>query len=130
RIDTVAKPPVLGRRRRRRRRRRKEIEIEREMIISLTRRSLQLSPLLLSLFILIVSGLAGASDPSNSKSGSKPRSAGIKVLIICVGLVAVIGFSVLLFKLWQKKKRAEQHARLLKLFEDDDELEVELGIRD
>ncbi|KAF3957008.1 hypothetical protein CMV_017932 [Castanea mollissima] len=29
-----------------------------------------------------------------------------------------------------KKKRAEQHARLLKLFEDDDELEVELGIRD
>ncbi|PON81442.1 Transmembrane protein [Trema orientale] len=103
---------------------------EREMTISLTRRSLQLSPLLFSLFMLIVSGLAGASDPSNSKSVSKSSSAGIKVLIICVGLVAVIGFSVLLFKLWQKKKRAEQHARLLKLFEDDDELEVELGIRD
>ncbi|URD83672.1 hypothetical protein MUK42_23225 [Musa troglodytarum] len=28
-------------------------------------------------------------------------------------------------KMWQKKKREEQHARLLKLFEEDDELEVE-----
>jgi len=37
---------------------------------------------------------------------------------------------MLLIKIWQKKKREEQHARLLKLFEDDDELEVELGIRD
>ncbi|KAL2939445.1 Aprataxin [Bienertia sinuspersici] len=33
-------------------------------------------------------------------------------------------------KLWQKKKREEQYARLLKLFEEDDELEVELGLRD
>uniref|UniRef100_A0A7N2RDW3 Uncharacterized protein n=1 Tax=Quercus lobata TaxID=97700 RepID=A0A7N2RDW3_QUELO len=28
----------------------------------------------------------------------------------------------------KKKKREKQHARLLKLFEDDDELEVEVGI--
>ncbi|KAJ9538165.1 hypothetical protein OSB04_030898 [Centaurea solstitialis] len=32
--------------------------------------------------------------------------------------------------LWQKKKRDEQYARLLKLFEQDDELELELGLRD
>lgn len=71
-----------------------------------------------------------ASEPADSKPERKSSSAGIKVLIVCLGFVAVIGFSVLLFKLWQKKKREEQHARLLKLFEDDDELEVELGIRD
>lgn len=47
-----------------------------------------------------------------------------------LGVAAVLGFCVFLFKIWQKKKREEQHARLLKLFEDDDELEVELGIRD
>ncbi|XP_062098083.1 uncharacterized protein LOC133803955 [Humulus lupulus] len=100
------------------------------MTMSLTRRSMQISSLLFSLLLLCFSGLARASDPVNSKSESKSSSAGIKVLIICLGLVAVIGFCVLLFKLWQKKKREEQHARLLKLFEDDDELEVELGIRD
>ncbi|KAF4346688.1 hypothetical protein CsatB_008142 [Cannabis sativa] len=100
------------------------------MTMSLTRRSMQISSLLSSLLLLCVSGLATAIDPAISKSESKSSSAGIKVLIILLGLVAVIGFCVLLFKLWQKKKREEQHARLLKLFEDDDELEVELGIRD
>ncbi|KAH0731833.1 hypothetical protein KY289_003021 [Solanum tuberosum] len=38
------------------------------------------------------------------------------------------GSTVLVF--WQKKKREEQYARLLKLFEEDDELELELGLRD
>lgn len=41
----------------------------------------------------------------------------------------VILFSFFLFKFWQKKWE-EQHARLLKLFEEDDELELELGLRD
>jgi len=57
-------------------------------------------------------------------------SVGFKIIIICLGMVTVIAFCVFLFKLWQRKKREEQHARLLKLFEDDDELEVELGMRD
>ncbi|KAF8411939.1 hypothetical protein HHK36_004497 [Tetracentron sinense] len=78
-----------------------------------------------------------ADDPSNSKSGTKVEShtassssTGLRVVLICLGLVAVVVFSVFLFKKWQKKKREEQHARLLRLFEDDDELEVELGLRD
>jgi cbb3-type cytochrome oxidase subunit 3 len=45
--------------------------------------------------------------------------------------MGAIGFlAFFLFKFWQKKKREEQYARLLKLFEEDDELEVELGLRD
>ncbi|KAG6431958.1 hypothetical protein SASPL_103530 [Salvia splendens] len=81
-------------------------------------------------------GLADASAASNSsdqKDSSKKSSGGstwLEVLLICLGLVAVGAFSVFLFKLWQRKKREEQHARLLRLFEQDDELEVELGIRD
>ena len=78
-----------------------------------------------------------ADDQSNSKDVKKAEkhnthgnSVWIRIVIICLGLVAGAAFSVFLFKIWQKKKREEQHARLLKLFEDDDELEVELGIRD
>ncbi|KAL8511982.1 hypothetical protein ACS0TY_018444 [Phlomoides rotata] len=52
------------------------------------------------------------------------------VLFVILGLLAIGAFSVFLYKLWQRKKREEQHTRLLKLFKEDDELEVELGIRD
>ncbi|XP_022726120.1 uncharacterized protein LOC111282343 [Durio zibethinus] len=80
--------------------------------------------------------ISGFSDDSaSSKNSLKTKSnansnTGTKVVIILIGLVAVGLFSFFLFKLWQKKKRDEQYARLLKLFEEDDELEVELGLRD
>ncbi|GAB2278174.1 hypothetical protein Dimus_012868 [Dionaea muscipula] len=72
----------------------------------------------------VKNGKADENHPS-----SHPGT-GTKVLIICIAIVAVMLFSFFLFKLWQKKKREEQYARLLKLFEEDDELEVELGLRD
>ncbi|XVE94205.1 hypothetical protein REPUB_Repub01dG0261800 [Reevesia pubescens] len=74
-----------------------------------------------------------SDDSTSSKNSSKTKAngnTGTKVVIILIGLVAVGLFSFFLFKLWQKKKRDEQYARLLKLFEEDDELEVELGLRD
>ncbi|KAE8723897.1 WD repeat-containing protein 82-B-like isoform X1 [Hibiscus syriacus] len=72
-------------------------------------------------------------DSRDSKSSSKTKSdmasnTGAKVVLILLGLVAVGLFSFFLFKLWQKKKGDEQYARLLKLFEEDNELE--LGLRD
>ncbi|CAK8575259.1 unnamed protein product [Lathyrus sativus] len=91
---------------------------------------------LISLQLQFLSGLAD-NNPSDSKSGNKgvsehvsKGSKGLKILIVFLGVIAVIASGVFLFKLWQRKKREEQHARLLKLFEDDDELEVELGMRD
>lgn len=90
---------------------------------------------MVSLFNVCV-GL-GDDQSSSSKNStnaathkSSSISTGLEVLIVLLVLAAVVGFSVFLFKLWQKKKRQEQQARFLKLFEDDDELEVELGIRD
>ncbi|XP_043721391.1 uncharacterized protein LOC122668891 [Telopea speciosissima] len=98
-------------------------------------RSFRFYVLLSSICLQLISGLA--DDPANSKNVKKAEghssssgSTGLRVVIICLGIVAVVAFSVFLFKLWQKKKREEQHARLLRLFEEDDELELELGLRD
>lgn len=57
-------------------------------------------------------------------------STGSTVLIVFLVLVVFLLISLFLFKFWQKKKREEQYARLLKLFEEDDEIELELGLRD
>jgi cbb3-type cytochrome oxidase subunit 3 len=76
-------------------------------------------------------GLAG--DTQTSKDDKKAQSkghTGRTVLIVLLGIGAVVLLSFFLFKYWQKKKREEQHARLLKLFEEDDDIEVELGLRD
>ncbi|RZC62624.1 hypothetical protein C5167_024381 [Papaver somniferum] len=89
----------------------------------------------LSVSLQLIPGFA--SDPSSSKDGvkteghaSSSKNTGVTVLFVFVGLVAAVVLGVFLFKMWQKKKRAEQHARLLRLFEEDDELELELGLRD
>ncbi|CAK9147325.1 unnamed protein product [Ilex paraguariensis] len=94
-------------------------------------------------FLLFVSSISlhfisgFSTDSSNSKNGTKADAhatsggkTGSIVIIICVVVVAVVVLSFFLFRLWQKKKRQEQYARLLKLFEEDDELELELGLRD
>ncbi|KAL8208918.1 hypothetical protein R6Q57_008330 [Mikania cordata] len=104
------------------------------MIVVSHRRSLGF---LLFLSIISPQFLSGFSDESNpqketktdthSSSSSMSRST---VLILCIAVATVVGLSFFLFRLWQKKKREEQYARLLKLFEEDDELELELGLRD
>ncbi|XP_047977901.1 uncharacterized protein LOC125219860 [Salvia hispanica] len=103
------------------------------MIQIIDRSSLLFLSCLLSSLIPGLADTSAASNSSNQKDSSKKSSGGstwLEVLLVCLGLVAVGAFSVFLFKLWQRKKREEQHARLLRLFEQDDELEVELGIRD
>lgn len=95
--------------------------------------SLLQSSLFFTLFSLLVPGLADTSSTlteSKGKSHSPRISTGVRLVIVCLGILASVGFCYVLFKMWQKKKREEQQARLLKLFEEDDDLEVELGIRD
>ncbi|KAG6477146.1 hypothetical protein ZIOFF_066398 [Zingiber officinale] len=64
---------------------------------------------------------------SNHSSSSKT---GLELFLACLGVAIIILLSFFLFKMWQKRRREEQYARLLKLFEEDNELEVELGLRD
>ncbi|OMO92294.1 hypothetical protein COLO4_17708 [Corchorus olitorius] len=96
-------------------------------------RSLRFLLFFASVSIQFISGIS--DDSTSSKNSSKTKSnassnTGTKVVLILLGLAALGLISFLLFKFWQKKKRDEQYARLLKLFEEDDELEVELGLRD
>ncbi|TVU19416.1 hypothetical protein EJB05_35563 [Eragrostis curvula] len=70
-----------------------------------------------------------AKDDNKSEAQSKGHT-GQTVLLVLLGVGAAILLSFFLYKYWQKKKREEQHARLLKLFEEDDDIEVELGLRD
>ncbi|GKV32131.1 hypothetical protein SLEP1_g40760 [Rubroshorea leprosula] len=98
-------------------------------------RSLRFLLLFASISLHFISGFSDDSASSKNDTKTKPNvtsssNTGPKVVIILLGIVAIGLFSVFLFKLWQKKKRDEQYARLLKLFEEDDELEVELGLRD
>ncbi|KAK1263536.1 hypothetical protein QJS04_geneDACA016245 [Acorus gramineus] len=69
----------------------------------------------------------GTAIDKHAKSGG---STGVEVLGIFLAVIAIVVLSIFLFKMWQKKKREEQHARLLRLFEEDDELELELGLHD
>ena len=88
-------------------------------------------------FFFMFAGIA--DDSSGAKNGTmksdkhaaSTNNTGIpKIAITFVSMVAIGFLAFFLFKFWQKKKREEQYARLLKLFEEDDELEVELGLRD
>ncbi|MQM11090.1 hypothetical protein Taro_043996 [Colocasia esculenta] len=101
------------------------------------RRWQHLRPILLfaSISPLLIPG--AAHDPSRSKAGtgtaSHSSSSGgdnaLDAFYICLGLVAFLLIAIFLYKLWQRKRRQEQQARLLSLFEEDDELELELGLR-
>ncbi|KAI3770419.1 hypothetical protein L6452_01551 [Arctium lappa] len=108
-------------------------ERDREMTEISHRRSLRF---LLLLSLISVQFLSGFSNDSKSKNETKTDAhssssmSGSTILILCIAVAAVVGLSFVLFRLWQKKKREEQYARLLKLFEEDDELELELGLRD
>ncbi|KAG0518127.1 hypothetical protein BDA96_09G148500 [Sorghum bicolor] len=95
-------------------------------------------PAPVALFLLAASGICAqftavlAGDPNDDKKAeAQPKGhTGKTILFVLLGVGAVILLSFFIFKYWQKKKREEQHARLLKLFEEDDDIEVELGLRD
>ncbi|CAA0824760.1 Unknown protein [Striga hermonthica] len=97
-----------------------------------TPKGFRLLAFLSAIFLLFVSAYADeSSTPKKGKNTeSNGGSNGSKIALVCVAIVAVGLLSFFLFRFWQKKKREEQYARLLKLFEEDDELEVELGLRD
>lgn len=69
-----------------------------------------------------------SSSSSGTHVGRKGTHLAVILLIVLLVLtVAIIG-GVAVFKYWQKKKRQQDQARFLKLFEDGDDLEDELGL--
>ncbi|XP_026661789.2 uncharacterized protein LOC103710021 isoform X2 [Phoenix dactylifera] len=65
---------------------------------------------------------------SDSKAAvKKPKVALVVIICILASVVTAIGM-VTAYKLWQKRKREQDQARFLKLFEEGDDIEDELGI--
>ncbi|XAR56290.1 hypothetical protein NMG60_11036716 [Bertholletia excelsa] len=97
-------------------------------------RSLRLLLLFSAVSLQFIAVLSNDSSTKNEKKVANQAGSsggiGSKILVGCIVIVVVATLSFVLFKLWQKRKREEQHARLLKLFEEDDDLEVELGLGD
>ena len=75
---------------------------------------------------MLVDSVRTPSSPSESKDK------GMYVLLVIlisavVSVVSVIG-SIYGNKYWQKRKREKEQAQFLKLFEDGDDIEDELGL--
>ncbi|GLJ23998.1 hypothetical protein SUGI_0456950, partial [Cryptomeria japonica] len=75
---------------------------------------------------------SGSSGTTNKpgKSNSSVTKSKFWIVIILIATVIISAVAVILYKVWRKKKREEEQARFLKLFEDDDDLEIEMGLRD
>ncbi|KAJ8899774.1 hypothetical protein K2173_019474 [Erythroxylum novogranatense] len=75
---------------------------------------------------------ASLGADANSSSHKHDRGNGMHLAVIIV--ISVLVSSVLIlalftaFKYWQKRKREQEQARFLKLFEDGDDIEDELGL--
>ncbi|XP_073100400.1 uncharacterized protein [Elaeis guineensis] len=73
---------------------------------------------------------ADAGITSGSKSGSVDNKMHVVLVIVISALVSVIAAAgtVGAYRYWQKRKREQEQARFLKLFEDGDDIKDELGL--
>lgn len=76
------------------------------------------------LYCLLYSVAPDDSGPRNEKTKNMALVVGITAL---VSVVLVLG-AVASYKFWQRRKRLQEQARFLRLFEEDDEIADELGI--
>lgn len=74
--------------------------------------------------------LAVTSSSSHSQDTEKGMHAAAIILISVIVSTALIIGMVIGYKYWQKKRREQDQARFLKLFEDGDDIEDELGLND
>lgn len=74
------------------------------------------------------SKITASISSSGVHMGPKGIHLAIIILIALVVSTVVIIGGVAAFKYWQKKKRQQDQARFLKLFEDGDDIEDELGL--
>ncbi|KAL6138660.1 hypothetical protein ACLB2K_063939 [Fragaria x ananassa] len=69
---------------------------------------------------------------SNSKSHEESEGKGMHIALVVLIIIVVIAVCmagiVAGYKHWQKKKRQQEQARFVKLFEDGDDIEDELGL--
>ncbi|XP_047311693.1 uncharacterized protein LOC124915082 [Impatiens glandulifera] len=72
--------------------------------------------------------LNNTTIPSNNKEERKGLHwAVVATIVIIVAIVFILGL-VVAYKYWQKRKREQEQARFLRLFEDGDDIEDELEL--
>ncbi|XP_022742940.1 uncharacterized protein LOC111294046 isoform X2 [Durio zibethinus] len=73
--------------------------------------------------------LPAASDtaPKKHDDGNRMHVAVVILISVLISTVTIIAL-VVAYKYWQRKKRQQDQARFLKLFEEGDEIEDELGL--
>ncbi|KAJ4979010.1 hypothetical protein NE237_009790 [Protea cynaroides] len=74
--------------------------------------------------------LKNSSDPASGSHGAK-RGKRLNVLLVILISAIVATVSILgggAYRYWQRRKREQDHARFLKLFEDGDDIEDEFGV--
>ncbi|KAI4300192.1 hypothetical protein L6164_033595 [Bauhinia variegata] len=69
-----------------------------------------------------------SSSASEGPEGGKGMHMAVLVLLSVLGLTILILMVVGAYKYWQKKKREQDQARFLKLFEEGDDIEDELSL--
>lgn len=72
-------------------------------------------------------GGASNHSPDSQKGGKRMHWALVLLICALASTVLVLG-AVTVYKYWKRKKRQQEQARFLKLFEEDDDMEDELGI--
>ncbi|CAK9320025.1 unnamed protein product [Citrullus colocynthis] len=70
------------------------------------------------------------STISPSHDGEKGMHSAVVIVISVVASIVLIIGMVVGYKYWQKKRREQDQARFLRLFEDGDDIEDELGLSD
>lgn len=71
---------------------------------------------------------SASNHSSNPEKSSNPMHWAVVVVIAVILSVVIVVGSVIGYKYWLKRKRQQEQARFLKLFEEDDDIEDELGI--
>lgn len=55
---------------------------------------------------------------------------GLTIAIVLFAILSLGGFAFVVYTRWRRKQRETQQARFIKLFQDDDFLDDELGLKD
>ncbi|KAH7677961.1 Concanavalin A-like lectin/glucanase domain-containing protein [Dioscorea alata] len=68
------------------------------------------------------------SSSSNGASISRKSSVALVVVICLLTSILMIAVTTIIYKYWQKRKREQDQARFVKLFEEGNDIEDELGL--
>ncbi|KAK7378593.1 hypothetical protein VNO80_04038 [Phaseolus coccineus] len=78
---------------------------------------------------LPISGVSVSAPPAKNQDQSKKGMHGAVIVLLTILVLAILTLAILVvYKYWQKKKREQDQARFMKLFEDGDDIEDELSL--